>query len=68
MAALKAIARVPSAWCTGNQASGAPRQSRVDESAPLGRYRAIPEARMQLYPSPVIHVSDRIYGANPCSP
>ena len=39
--------RRPCVWCA--------RQSRVDGSAPLGRYRTIPGTRMQLYPRPLIH-------------
>ena len=54
VASLKAVASGPAAWSTGSQASVPPRRSWVDESAPLGRYRTVPGARMQLYASRLI--------------
>ena len=58
VAALKAVALGPAAWSTGSHTSGPPRRSRVDESAPLGRYRTVPGARMKLYASRLIQTVD----------
>ena len=58
MAPLEAIIRMATVRCIGAQASGVPRLSRVDGIAPLGRYRTIPETRMQLYSNPLTQTVD----------
>ena len=58
LAALTAVARVPTTRRTGSQASAPPRRSRVDGSAPLGRYRTVPGTRMQLYSGRLILAVD----------
>ena len=58
MAALKAIVGMPTGLCTGPDAFGVPRKSRVDGIAPLGRYRTFPRTRMQLYSNPFTETVD----------
>ena len=50
MAALKSVTRVTAKRFTGRDAFGGPRRSRLEESAPLGRYQTVPGTREQPYP------------------
>ena len=50
MAALKAVTCVTAEGLTVGGEFGGPRRSRLEESAPLGRYQTIPGTREQPYP------------------
>ena len=58
MAPLEAIIRMPSGPRTGAHGLGSPRQSRVNGTALLGRYRTFPGARVQLYSKPLARTVD----------
>ena len=50
MAALKAVTRVTAERLPVGDESGGPRRSRLEESAPLGRYQTVPGTRERPYP------------------